>query len=131
MIEPEPPPPKAVELEVNAIAESPPGHADPDADALATGERASLDNELLKSELKDKVQDRTERLKYATASFRLVRGWLIVVGLVVFAQGFHSRGFDLSGPVMIALLGSTTASVLGIFYIVANYLFPGGAARKP
>jgi hypothetical protein len=53
-----------------------------------------------------------------------------VVGVVVFVQGFRLLGFGLSEPVMLALLGSTTLSVIGIFLIVANYLFPRRAPRR-
>ncbi len=39
-------------------------------------------------------------------------------------HGFTAIPFTLSAAVLSTLIGSTTASVLGLFAIVANYLFP-------
>jgi hypothetical protein len=42
-------------------------------------------------------------------------------------QGFGSllgMPFKLSDSIVLAMIGSTTANVLGILYIVAKYLFP-------
>ena len=39
-------------------------------------------------------------------------------------HGFPCISFKLSDTVLATLIGSTTASVLGLFAIVANYLFP-------
>jgi len=36
----------------------------------------------------------------------------------------RSLEFKLSDPVMLAVIGSTTVNILGILYVVANYLFP-------
>ena len=56
-------------------------------------------------------------------------GWLGVVAYVVLAQGFgvgiHAYGrFHLADSVVIALITTTTATVIGVFLTVANYLFP-------
>lgn len=42
----------------------------------------------------------------------------------VLMHGFTAIPFTLSAAVLSTLIGSTTASVLGLFAIVANYLFP-------
>ena len=74
--------------------------------------------------LKNILQDRQERLKYAERLFSLVSGWLAGVGLIILFEGFHYNYFNLSDSVLLALLGTTTVNVLGLFYVVTRYLFP-------
>lgn len=97
-------------------------------DRLAVGsheaEKEFIENERLQAEIDDLVQDREQRKTYADRLFRLVAVWLVVNGLIVFLHGFGHVPFTLSGAVLTTLIGSTTASVLGLFAIVANYLFP-------
>lgn len=85
-------------------------------------EAAALRLEDRRELLKGKKQDRRERKRYADLVFRLVCWWLLgVSGLVV------SAGLDklaLAEPVLMTLVGSTTASVVAIFVVVAKYLFP-------
>ena len=50
--------------------------------------------------------------------------WLCGVFIVIVLSGFNLFSFKLSTTVLTTLIGSTTASVLGLFAIVANYLFP-------
>ncbi len=70
------------------------------------------------------VQDREQRKTYANRLFGLVVVWLIVTGVVILLHGFTFFPFKLSVAVFTTLIGSTTVSVLGLFAIVANYLFP-------
>jgi hypothetical protein len=85
-------------------------------------EAAALRLEDRRELLKGKKQDRRERKRYADLVFRLVCWWLLgVSGLVVFS------GLDelaLEEPVLVTLVGSTTASIVAIFVVVAKYLFP-------
>ena len=40
-------------------------------------------------------------------------------------EGFGARiGFKLSDSIIVAAIGATTVNVLGMLYVVANYLFP-------
>jgi hypothetical protein len=64
------------------------------------------------------------RDKWAKKLFPLCTGWLIAVVVVLVLQGFHLGGFHLDNSVLIAFIGTTTADVLGLGYIVVNYLFP-------
>ena len=74
---------------------------------------------------KDSAQDRSERKTYAGRIFRLLIGWLCVVASILFLRGFFKfTFFNLSDAVLMTLIGSTTASVVGIFIIVTKYLFP-------
>jgi hypothetical protein len=69
-------------------------------------------------------QDAEHRDKWARRLFPLCAGWLLSVVLVMGLLGFHGWGFHLDNSVMIAFIGTTTADVLGLGYIVVNYLFP-------
>lgn len=86
-------------------------------------------------------EDIAARRVYARQIFALIIAWLSAIFLVLLLQGFssktatlflfHSLGsqwkmgsFQLSEPVLLALIGGTTASVLGLFAIVAKYFFP-------
>ncbi len=88
-------------------------------------------------------QDRGERSKYANKLFTLICVWLVVITVLIIGSGYKndmdttvrnregkvvrrivtSPQFELSDTVLLALIGGTTASVLGLFVIVANYLF--------
>ena len=96
-------------------------------DALATTayeeERGYLDNELRQAEIDDLVQDRDQRKQYAKNLFLLMVWWLIIVGGIVISNGAKGVPFKLSDFVLNTLIGTSTASILGLFAIVAKYLF--------
>jgi hypothetical protein len=64
------------------------------------------------------------RKAFANKIFVLVVCWLVATGVVILLSGFKLGGFSLDGKVLLALIGGTTLNVLGIFTIVANFLFP-------
>ena len=71
------------------------------------------------------------RKQSADKLFNLIRCWLIIVTVFLFLAGFEITSFSLkeisfniSDNVLIALITSTTASVLGLYVIVAKWLFP-------
>lgn len=104
---------------------------DPLSLAAADAEQETLNKKnVVESQIKTEDQDREERLKYGDRAFYLVVSWLIAVGVVVVLHGFKVCGFSLSDPVLVTLVGSTTVSVIGIFLIVANYLFPRTPREK-
>lgn len=94
-----------------------------EAKALA-GDRLRLENDLLQQEIEDVRQDRKERRKYSGRIFWLVVGYLVVVGLLVLLAGLDQVPFGLPASVLMVLIGSTAVSMVGLFAIVANYLFP-------
>jgi hypothetical protein len=52
-------------------------------------------------------------------------GWVTAIFVLLVLNGFGAAiYFKLSDSVLLAAIGSTTANILGIFYIVARYLFP-------
>jgi hypothetical protein len=87
-------------------------------------------------------QDRLERQKYAKYLFNLICFWLLGIFTIIIFSGLNASTirlnyqdlpvvrrvegvpkFELSDGVLLALIGGTTINVLGLFVIVANYLF--------
>lgn len=89
---------------------------------IRTLDAAKLESE--KQKIHDIIQDREERAKYANRIYWLVVWYLVVAGYFVFLHGLEREAFRFNDDVLMMLLGTTTASVLGLFVIVANYLFP-------
>jgi hypothetical protein len=80
--------------------------------------------EFIRTELR---QDLIERRRYADGLWKMVVIWLLGITAFLLLDGFWSAYNNkpfLSDAVILALIGGTTASVLGLFAIVANYLFP-------
>lgn len=50
--------------------------------------------------------------------------WLIWLAWTILAHGFSWWDFTLSDAVLIALIGSSTANVIGAYLIVVRFLFP-------
>lgn len=70
----------------------------------------------------DRRQDREQRKKFATPVFWFVCVWLAgILGIVVMTG---AGLLALSDTVLVALLGTTTANIIGLFAAVAHYLFP-------
>ena len=75
-------------------------------------------------EIKSLEQDIEHRNLYANRIFMFVVAWVFLVMSSIFVSGWSLLGFELSDKVLMMLIGGTTANVLGLFAIVANYLFP-------
>ncbi|KAA0238968.1 MAG: hypothetical protein EDM74_05350 [Armatimonadetes bacterium] len=71
--------------------------------------------------LKTLTQERSQRKAYAIAIFVVVCLWLIFVAIVVCVQLGKKDG--LSDGVLITLLTTTTANVLGLWFIVGKYFY--------
>ena len=84
------------------------------------------------------LQDIQEKGTYAKFTYLLAKLWIVLLFFVVLAQGFGGRGnstlevlryrswwanFHLSEAEFIAFITSTTATVLGLAYLVGRYLF--------
>jgi hypothetical protein len=63
-----------------------------------------------------------ERTKYAMCIFVLSATWLIFIAVIIVHSGLKTLKF--ADSVLIALITTTTINVLGLFYIVARWLFP-------
>ncbi len=79
---------------------------------------------LTKQEISDRIQDRQERKKYAKKTFGFLSVFTAVVLFIVTLAGFSEVvNFRLENSVLIALITSSLATVVGIFILVMQYLF--------
>lgn len=71
------------------------------------------------------------RRRFAIVVYRLIRGWFEFVAVILIAHtALRVCGYtDLSDGVLIALLGTTTVTVIGLFAVVVRYLFPSEPRR--
>jgi len=67
------------------------------------------------------------RKEYTDCIFTLTVLWLVAVAAAIAFSGF-GWGFILPDSVMIAFISSTTVTVVGLFVIVAKWLFPNGSS---
>lgn len=82
------------------------------------------DTALTEQEVYDRVQDRYERKKYAFRTFLFLCGFASIVLFIIIASGFSKvTSFSLSDSVLIALITSSLATIVGIFILVMRYLF--------
>jgi hypothetical protein len=98
---------------------------EPDPNTLK--EKEDLEKVRYGAHTEGQKQDIQERKKYAQLFFYLSCAWLVAIVVILILQGFGSfwkTPFKLSDSIVLAMIGSTTANVLGILYIVAKYLFP-------
>jgi hypothetical protein len=63
-----------------------------------------------------------QRKVYAVALFGLSLAWLIFIAVFLWWAG--KKWLEVADAVLIALITTTTLNVLGLFYIVARWLFP-------
>jgi hypothetical protein len=71
-----------------------------------------------------------QRQKYVSKLFWLLCVWLFIVVGVLLLQGWRGGSFWLSDAVLAALLGTTTVNVVGLFYVVAKFLYPSRVERE-
>lgn len=75
-----------------------------------------LDNDI-------KSEDKELGKKFASKIFILTIIYLLYVAIVLLLIGFRIKSFYLSDKVLITLLGTTTATMIGVFNFVMKYLF--------
>lgn len=82
------------------------------------------ESSLTKQEILDRNQDREERKKYAFRTFIFLSVFTGLILSIIILAGFSKiTSFDLKEPVLIALITSSLASIVGIFILVMRYLF--------
>jgi hypothetical protein len=118
------PPDEHAPLTVDSIVVVPTPAAPAEGAVFVNLEIQKLQLEKLKLTNEAFRQDAGHRDEWARKLFPLCAGWLIAVVVVMGLEGFHLWGFHLDNSVVIAFIGTTTADVLGLGYIVVNYLFP-------
>ena len=110
-------------------------HPRPAEDDDHAGKQTALDvvahqiehQRLKNRELKQNIE---ERRVYAAKVYRLV-GWCLAgVAFFVFLQGLPDASFQIDDKVLIAIITSATANVIGLFVIIVRYLFRGPEREK-
>ena len=86
--------------------------------------RNQIDTDLKRETLENNKQDRNARKNYAIAIFIFLVCFVISVMVVVYLSANENSCFGLHESVLIALLTTSTANVIGIFVFVVKYLFP-------
>src|SRR5439155_10188908 len=75
---------------------------------------------LLNLELKQKIG---ARQAYTLAIFGLATAWIIGIYLLLVFEGFAFHCFHLDNSVLLAAIGSTTANVIALLFIIVKFLF--------
>ena len=111
-------------LDLTIVSDEAPSGDEPDSITKKEIEALTLAEKRVR--IRGVVQDISERKIYAKRVFVLVAVWLAGISIILLAQGFLSPWglFNLSENVLLAVIGGTTVNVVGIFLIVARYLFP-------
>ena len=94
----------------------------PQDEGSVAAELRKMELNYKKQDIADRMQDRGQRKKYSYLIFAYICAYTIAVLTIVMLKG--GGAFDLSDAVVITLLTTTMTSVIGLFVIVANYLFP-------
>ncbi len=82
-----------------------------------------LETQTKKQALKQHKSEHKQRVQYAEKIYKIVRNWLIVVVIIVSCSAIPTIQFQLSDNVLITLLTTSTATVLGLFITVLKYIF--------
>lgn len=70
-----------------------------------------------------KKQDRTLRKELGDKIYNFVSFYMFCVFFILVLSGIRCNSFTLSDTVLITILGTTTANVIGVLVIVATYYF--------
>lgn len=122
--------PDIVQIVSQAAAREAPSSTDldeqPDLSIDLEESRIEFQLDCLYQEFKHLNDNHNLRLSYTGRIYGLVVAWLVcVVGCVAMA-GFSAWGFRLSDTVLVAFITSTTVNVVGLFVLVAKWMYPSG-----
>lgn len=91
---------------------------------------AKLRNEALEEENRGDSQDRDQRKDFAERIYSFASIYMLGVFLLLFLSGSETAPFHLSDNILVVLLGTTTANVIGILVIVVTYLFSRNRKKR-
>lgn len=86
--------------------------------------------EIAQQQLKEDRDNHALRTAYADRIFNLVVAWLICVIAAVFFSGAEGIKFELPNNVLIAFIVTTTLNIIGLFAIVAKWLFNQNSSKS-
>lgn len=95
-----------------------------DFEVYAANERLGMERHSAKITGSERLQNIEARRAYARGIFVLLCVWLTVVVATVIGSGHEDCPVKLPDAVLIALISGVSASVVGLFAVVAGYLFP-------
>ncbi len=124
---------KAAKLEPPPPADSPEAEEQADLGKTLEDHRAHYEITELARLQREANDLHRMRLDYAQRIFTLVLAWLGCVAISVFLTGFGgtaSTSFFLSDKVLIAFISSTTINVIGLFIVVAKWMYPNTGASN-
>jgi Flp pilus assembly protein TadB len=73
-------------------------------------------------------QDNRQRKLYAALTFSLVSAYIATVFVILFMCGL--KMIYLSDKILMILLGTSLAQIIGLFTFVMKYLFPNGKTKQ-
>lgn len=85
--------------------------------------KLQLENDARKVENESESQNKQQRKDFAERIYSFAVIYMFGVFIILFLSGTETTNFKLSDNVLITLLGTTTANVIGILIIVVTYLF--------
>jgi len=102
---------------------------EPDFELDLVEHRQQYEIQSLWQQHRESIETHDNRISYIGRIFWLVVGWLACVVLCIVLTGYEDTGFKLSDQVLIAFITSTTINVVGLFVIVAKWLYPSPASK--
>ena len=103
-------------------------------DSKAEQEEQQFDQSGLQARIEDVVAKRLENIAtadtikarrfFTSRLFWITYAWLILVLIIVLADGWKWGAFTLPDGVLIALITTTTINVIAVFKAVTEHLFP-------
>jgi hypothetical protein len=113
-------------IKADAVARAPEVDV-PDRRALAgEDDLVSVGETWLRQEIRHTKHLHWIRIIVLVILLLLAGMWLLSVWILLLAVGFKWGAFALSDTVLVTYMGTTTASVLGLFHIAAKWLFSAG-----
>lgn len=85
--------------------------------------KLKLENDAIEGSNIGDSQDRGQRKDFAERVYYFACVYMVFVFLILFLSGSTGENFKLNDSVLITLLRTTTANVIGVFAIVVTYLF--------
>lgn len=103
---------------------------EPDPALSLEEHKALTELKALQQQYKETVDTHELRVEYTGKIFILVCCWLgFVIGFIVLS-GFKVYDFKLSDSVLIAFITSTTINVVGLFIVVAKWMYPTALSKQ-
>ena len=105
------------------------GEGEKAAQAFGRMSQEQYDEERRGQLLNAYAHDLNLRRDYTPKLFKLVTVWLVFVAIFLVIASVPGVGLKVSDVVLVALLGQSTATVVGLFIVVARWIYPKREGR--